>query len=395
MIIAAQVVLTMVVAVPAPSSAVTAEAKRLFRAGAAAYEAGRYLAAAQALEQSYQILPLPAVAFSLAQAYRLQFFVDRDSRHLERAIAHYQVYLEQTPNGGRRADAAGSLAELGPMKARLELDQRNPLRQPEPAYEPPTQLMVISPVAGAVATLNGGPTGPVPLVVEVSPGRHVATVTADGYEPAEQSTVAVKGRLVVIEVELAERPARVSLRGDAGARVWVDGRLSAQLPLQAPLTLTPGRHHLTVSKDGYLPWVRSVRVERGGAVALEAQLELTVQREVSYYVMGAGGLTIGAAAVLGIMALRDDQRATLLLDKREVEGLTLGELSEYERLAVRRGGRSATAWVLFGVGATVGLSGGLLYYLDRPRAVRAPDDAVIGISPVIGDGGGVMVSGRF
>src|SRR6187399_1040248 len=90
----------------APARADTmSDAKNFFKAGAAAYTAGDYLAAIQALDAAYRLTPLPGVAFSLAQAERRQYFVSREPAHLVRAIELYRVYLKQVASGGRRADA--------------------------------------------------------------------------------------------------------------------------------------------------------------------------------------------------------------------------------------------------------------------------------------------------
>src|SRR3954469_15887621 len=100
-----------------PLSALAADsdldrAKESFKAGAAAYAAGDYLAAIQALEAAYQLTPLPAIAFSLAQAERRQYFVDRSFAHLERAVTLFRRYIELSPSGSRRADALDALSQL-------------------------------------------------------------------------------------------------------------------------------------------------------------------------------------------------------------------------------------------------------------------------------------------
>src|SRR3954454_18903721 len=76
-------------------------AKESFKAGATAYAAGDYLAAIQALDAAYQLEPLPAIAFSLGQAHRRQYFVDHDPEHLDRSIALFRQYVELAPSGSR------------------------------------------------------------------------------------------------------------------------------------------------------------------------------------------------------------------------------------------------------------------------------------------------------
>ena len=80
-------------------------AKASFKAGANAYAAGDYLADIHALEDAYEISPLPAIAFSLAQAERKQYFRDEKRAHLERALSLFERYLEQDTRGARREDA--------------------------------------------------------------------------------------------------------------------------------------------------------------------------------------------------------------------------------------------------------------------------------------------------
>ena len=92
-------------------------AKDSFKAGATAYAAGDYLAAIQALDAAYQLTPLPAIAFSLAQAHRRQYFVDHAREHLDRSIALFRQYIEVAPGGSRRADALDALSQLEPLAA--------------------------------------------------------------------------------------------------------------------------------------------------------------------------------------------------------------------------------------------------------------------------------------
>jgi tetratricopeptide (TPR) repeat protein len=73
-------------------------AKASFKAGAAAYAAGEYPAAIQALDTAYELTPLPAIAFSLGQAERRQYFVAHERQHLERAVALFRRYVADVPS---------------------------------------------------------------------------------------------------------------------------------------------------------------------------------------------------------------------------------------------------------------------------------------------------------
>src|SRR6185503_11462520 len=66
-------------------------AKDLYDAGSEAYRAGRYLVAIEAFREARALATRPTLTFSLAQAYRLQYFVDGDAKALEQAIAMYRA----------------------------------------------------------------------------------------------------------------------------------------------------------------------------------------------------------------------------------------------------------------------------------------------------------------
>ena len=79
----------------------TTEARTLFDAGQQAYGAGYYLEAARAFLQALELVPNPAITFSFAQCYRLQYFFDLRCEHLQRAVDLYLRVLPESPNAPR------------------------------------------------------------------------------------------------------------------------------------------------------------------------------------------------------------------------------------------------------------------------------------------------------
>jgi len=380
-------------ALPAPSHASNqaqdeakrrSEAKRLFRAGAAAYATGQYLAAAQALEQSYELIGIAATAFSLAQAYRLQYFIDQDYRHLERSIALYRIYIEEVRSGARRSDAVASLAELEPIKLRLDVEKKKQsvlVPSKIEAYEPPTQIMVVSSSPDAKIVLNNGAPIAAPLIAVVPPGQHVAMVSAPGYTTIKRTIQAVEGRLVVVEIDLKEEPAQVWFNGPPGAQVWLDGRLITSLPQREPITVTAGKHRVMVRQKGRVPWARYMTVERGGTLKIDVILPITVQRQLSYGVMGVGTAGLITAGVVGLLALQEDQEAVLLLTKKDTEVLTATDHERYTQLVDERDAHATGAWLIFGISVAVAGAGSLLYHFDPGQASTKPDGPWLAIVP--------------
>lgn len=400
--------LAAVVASPATAAAQgdqRAEAERFFRAGESAYNAGQYDVAAQAFERAYAQLSVPAIAFSTAQAYRLQYFVDKDARKLKRAIELYRSYAEQVDQGGRRDDAITSLAELEPILLRIEAEQGGVQGGPM-ARERTTQLMITTQIDGASARIDDH-RGEAPLIRQVEPGPHKVTVTAPGYFPVEQTATAVEGEFIVVEIPLRPMPARVTVRAESGAEVAVDGRPIGTAPLPQGIELTAGTHFVTVTRRGRQAWSREIDVGRGEEIELQADLRTTGQRRASRWVMAAGGATLLASGVYFGLAWKSGSDAQDLLDRRDAEGITRDQLADYERLRDQRGDRRTTAFVLLGAGSAVAITGALMYLFDTPAPesqpmaapTAAPGDSTtrpLSLVPVVTpEGGGLSLLGRF
>ena len=395
------VLFLMLFATPALAQGNQAEAEKFFRAGEQAYRAGQYSVAAQAFEEAYKLMPVPAIAFSTAQAYRLQYFIDKKPERLKRAIDLYRTYIDQVPKGGRREDAVANLAELEPILLRIEAEGQTTI-QLSPASQV-TQLMVSSQVVGARAWIDDVE-GEVPHIREVTPGSHKIKVAADGYYPVEQSATAVAGKLIPIEVTLKPKPAMVRIRTESGARVAVDGRTVGRAPFSRALEVDAGRHFVSIASRGRRAWSREIRVDRGEEIALDASLTTTTQRKLSYWVLGASGVAFVAAGVVGMTALGAQSDAEALEDKRQSEGLTPAELAEYHDLRQRRDDRLGTTYLLLGIGGAVALTSVLMMLLDQPGVASPPGSAApmsaseegVVVSPSIGgDSAGLAVSGAF
>jgi tetratricopeptide (TPR) repeat protein len=71
---------------------------------------------------------------------------------------------------------------------------------------------------------------------------------------------------------LATLVGTVTLHGAvAGSAITVDGSASGTTPLAAPLLLNPGRHAISVSRERYATFRRSIDVPVGGTVYVEVQ----------------------------------------------------------------------------------------------------------------------------
>lgn len=365
----------------AEDAAALAQAKTYFNAGAQAFEAGSFNAAIQAFEQAYRLSPKPGIVFSMAQAHRRQYYLDKRPEHLREAIKEYREYVANVEQGGRRADAAEALAELEPIVSRLD-----PAAGAVPVAEvaPPTRVMVSSQTKGARVTLDGGAPGGAPLIGDVKPGKHVIHIEADGFFGEDRELLAAEGSLVALDISLRERPARVSVDAGSGAQISVDGRPAGTAPLSAPLELASGRHLVTVTRNGSRPHSEEIDLARGEARHVRASLETTGQRYASYAFLaaGAGGLVVGG--VFTGLALGAQHSARLVVDARNVGNISAQQLDDYNQGIVRRDAWKQAAGVGFGAGALVIGTGLVLFAFDHPTLGPVParlDDSPRGSAP--------------
>jgi hypothetical protein len=360
------------------------DAETFFRAGEKAYQAANYKAAAEMFEEAYALMPLPAIAFSLAQAYRLQYARDEDPRKLRRAVELYREYLDKEPRGARAADASANLADLLPAYSRLSGKGAAALESRDE-----TKIMVSSSAPNATGSIDGGPMKPLPLVEVVSAGDHKVKVEAPGYFPVEQTYPVVTGQFRAVEAELRPQPVTVELKARDDSEIHVDGRLVGVTPM-ARLEVTAGPHFIAVSRRGRKAWSQNIDGKNGQAIALEAEQPMTYQRIASYAVLGTAGVFLLGSGLTALDAASLNKDAKNLEAKRLSESLTADEYTALQGKIDRRDDRLKMSGILLGVGVGAAATGALLFFLDHPEA-EAPR-----ATPVVTPGGaGLAVRGNF
>jgi hypothetical protein len=333
-----------------------ADARLYFNAGARAYAAGKYSAAVRAFEEAYRIEPRPGLVFSIAQAYRRQYFLDKAKESLSLAIRNYRKYLELDPEGARRGDTAEALSELEPLASELTPAEA----AAAPAQKPATQLMISSPVDDVTISLDGKAAGTLPYIAAVTPGVHHLTLTAAGYLDYERDVRVLDGSVVPLDVGLREKPARLLVIAPGGARISVDGRFRGVSP-SAPLELTPGRHLVTVTANGRQAYSRELDVSRDEARKLDAMLPATGQRTAAWVLMGTGVAALLTGGGLMVAAVAQENRA------KRVEVETTSDIDAYNGLVSSRNELRTAGIVASASGLAVGAIGAFLFAFDEPR----------------------------
>ena len=399
--------LMVVLALTATAAAERKAAERYFRAGAKAYSAQNFTAAAANFDEAYKSEPLPEIAFSAAQAYRRLYQIEPKPEHVKRAIELYRDYLAKVKTGGRVGDAADNLAEMVREQdklaasgvrfgstaalARTRLGVSVTLTD-----QSATESSVLKEIGdatgesthGLTAKIDGKPVEPFALV-EVDPKEHLVSVSADGYFPVEKKTVAVDGQSALVEVELKPRPAVVRVATEGSARISIDGRPTATTPTP-PLDMAAGTHLITILRHGREPFSREIVVARGEQLTVTAPLQKTARRRAVPWVLGGAGLLAASAITTSILAGVKNGNANDLRDAIDMGNRPPGDADRYDAEVDARDRYVTATWLLGGAAVTAGTVGVLLLLFDAPSAES------VQITPVVGGPTtGLSLTGSF
>ena len=353
-----------------------ATAEKYFRAGAKAYAAQSFEAAAAHFEEAYRALALPEIAFSTAQAYRKLYRVDPKPAYVKRAVELYRVYLDKVKKGGRVGDAADSLGEMERELSRLGATKIEALPTLERTRigvhvaiegQATTAVSEVGDIAGSslefVTKLDGKVVEPFALI-DVAEGDHVVSVTAPGYFPVEKKQRAVKGATALVEVELKPQPATVTVKTDGGARIAIDGR---GVP-SASFELAAGKHLLTITRSGREPFGKELVVTRGQTLKIDAPLAQTAKRRAVPYVLGGAGVLAALSITSIALAVVHDSRASDLDDEIQRGNASPSKADDFDHEISKRDDFKTGAWVFGGAALVAGTVGVLLYAFDSPSA---------------------------
>lgn len=337
-----------------------AEAKNYFNAGAQAYSVGKFSAAIRAFELAYQLSPLPGILFSLAQAERRQYFVDRDPAHLTRAVDSFHRYVDGEVQGGRRVEAVEALSELEPLLMKVK---GGTTRSGEAALV--TRMMISCPTTGAKVAVDDKAPVEAPYIEDVAPGQHRIKVTAAGFFDEERTVPVSPGALFALDLPLRERPAELTVKTEVGASVWLDGQEKGLAPLDAPVTMSPGSHRLGILKPGRAVFSERLIVERGDVFTRQVELGISAQRVWAWSMLIVGGATIVAGAVFSGLAVDSENRA-LQISNRAAGGLSIEDLSNYQHFKAERTAYTVSAVAAMVLGVVLDLISLPMFFRDRP-----------------------------
>jgi tetratricopeptide (TPR) repeat protein len=331
-------------------------AKQLMASAKTAFRDERYEEAIEFLAEAYRTDPYVTLLYSLGSAHRRAYETHGDVEHRRLSIRRYQQYLSEAPDA-EYADLAQNY--LTSLLAERDLGDIE--------MEVVTRILVSTAAEDAVMTLDGGKPLPAPGVMTVEPGAHELTVRAPGYHEFVRSFDVPEGTTFQVQAELDERPGDIVVEGPRGAWVRVDGRVVGKLPLAATVSVEPGVHVVTVTKNGHDTFSQDLELDREGWSLVRAKLDVSNQRVASYFLMGLGAAGLAAGGVQLGFALDRQRQALVFADQRETDQLTTEEYDEYLGLADQRNALRTGALISGISGGALLLTGVVLFAYDNPR----------------------------
>ncbi len=401
-----------------PAATKVAEAKRLYRAGARAYDAGQFDFAVNAFDKAFALVPRPALRFSAAQALRKQYVIDANRTSLVRAKAYYQYYLREAPEGKRRLEATKALE-----KVKSVLEKTKPTAPgsaagggdsaagggaavpPPPATtDKPAlgKMQIDGTVKGARATVQGHVKDkPLPAFLRLPAGVYRVTIEAPGYITDSRQVVLEAGDIAVVSPRLIEKPATVTISGGDGADVVIDGRFIGRIPMAKPIELPAGQHSIAIGTSGHDPLVQKVNLSRGEKLAIDADLATSTQRYLAWSFFGAAALMTGAGITLSLIRSSRETEAQEILDASQLRALTRQEAENYNKRVGTVNTLNNLAGISYGLAVASAGVGLMLYFIDNPNLYAAgadsdEDEADLKATAVNVNGGGMlMLRGSF
>lgn len=387
---------------PAFATDDVAQAKAHFAIGVRAYEDKKFGVAIEAFEEAQRLAPRPANLFTIAQAYRRKYYIDRDTRDLANAVNNYKQYIAADPNGPRVGEAGAALADLEPLAERLGATAAPP---PKQVQKNVSRILIAPSIAGAKARIDGGEPMEVPAGIEVQPGAHTVIISAEGYADEQRQLALDPGESFALDIKMTEKPARLSIRGETGVTIYVDGRPSGTTPLPTPISVPAGRHVVSLTQRGGLPITMEVELVPGQDKTIEPEFSMSGVRKASIAFISIGNAGLIAGAVLLGLTMREESEAKDIAARSDNENITGADAAALDDAVEKRDLYRAISLGAFAGGGAVALTGVLLFLLDDPT----PDASGLGPSPEspkptpsievlpsLGlSSGGVTIYGRF
>jgi len=142
------------------------------------------------------------------------------------------------------------------------------------AKKPSSHIVVMSTTLGAEILLDGKRVGTVPMEdkISVSPGVHSVELRLRGYSTYMEKVKVRAGRTVEVEIDLiaVDGIVRITTTNIVDATIYVDEDIIGSTPFDG--SIPAGDHTLRITKPGFEPDVRQLRIQAGKTYNITVEL---------------------------------------------------------------------------------------------------------------------------
>lgn len=269
------------------------EAEKHFHEAQSLFEKERYQDAARSFEAAYAARALPPFLYNIGACYeKLAKEKPAELAHWDRAIDHYQRYLEAAPQADDRKGVASRIQVLTAERERIRaaMDAARASEKPaevttsaevESLDEAAIRGLVVieSEPAGATIYLDdraGAPLGTTPWSGSLE-GEHTVYVEHKGFQPKEMQISPAPDRLLVLSLALAEEHylGWIEIKANVpGADIYIDDKsVGAYRKTPFSGTLPPGKHKIWIAAEGYDEHYEEIEISPGRTHTIDATLE--------------------------------------------------------------------------------------------------------------------------
>jgi hypothetical protein len=220
-----------------------ARARALIAKADKAYEASRYLEAAEAYLEAQALLEKEKLGSKPELYYNAGLAFERAGQ-CDRTVELFERFLKLRPD--RASDD---------LYARLEK-----------AKNCAPQVVVQSEPVGAEVTIDGAARGKTPVTIHLRSGAHTIVAAAEGYEKHERAFAVEPGKPVALSLKLEPlvKSGRISFDVATQALISIDGEHIAKGPYRGIRVVSAGPHKVMILEPGCRGLEITVDVPAGG-----------------------------------------------------------------------------------------------------------------------------------
>ncbi len=357
------------------------EADLHFQIGADHYEAGDFKGALEHFLTSNRLVPNRNVVFNIARTYE----------QLKRAPDAYRYYLlalddEHNPQARQRIE--DSLARITPNVAILKIETEPPgatvyldrkdlgprgdsprtlglgegkhkVLVEKTGYEPAEsefvelkvgketkvalrlkQILGTARLEGEVGASvklddeSGAVACVVPCTLELAPGRHTFFFLKEGYQTGEVTSEIPPNAVTPVRARLASQTGAVVVSSDVrDALIKIDDQAMGFTP--AVLNVPVGKHTVTISQEGYRPFVQAIEVSTKGETRIDAQLSVVEEVSAASRTTESVEDAPASVSIITQQELRAMGYPTIAEAVRGIRGLYLSDDRSYNTIGFR------------------------------------------------------------